>query len=328
MPNFDFDRALPLDGPPTFTDGLSASFDDRHSYLVTSPNADFVPEVVQGIVDVILRADGKYGPTDPIQWPQIFAPHYAYLATVPKRVDIDHHWAPIWRGPAPDDFAPLSGTPVSGFGLLCPSFLAPLRLLVSEMSQLVDEFVREVSPKECRDLRWHQIAMRHSLQRLSLMSATFPDQILQVAELQRHWLMAAGYLEYQRRVRSLLDIGGFTCSQLSLMGAWTSDPRSVQILFDAHVPVWFVRHSHLCHADIRIQHKTTPLKPTMVCAERFPSIDTPVFHGLVGESHLASMMQGGHGYRDISRVPTAAVYHLDEYGSAMSNREAKAATRS
>lgn len=64
----------------------------------------------------------------------------------------------------------------------------------------------------------------------------------------------------------------------------------------------------------------------MLCVDCFPGIDTPVFHGLVGESHVLSMMQGGHSYCDISRVPTAAVYNLDEYGSGMSIREAKAAT--
>lgn len=82
--------------------------------------------------------------------------------------------------------------------------------------------------------------MRRSLDRLSLMSATFPDQILQCAELQWHWLMAAGYLEYQWRLQSLPNIDGFTCVDRSLIGAWTSDPRSAQILFGAQLPVWFV----------------------------------------------------------------------------------------
>ncbi|KAI1788727.1 hypothetical protein LXA43DRAFT_1024268 [Ganoderma leucocontextum] len=327
MSCFDINRALPLDGLPTFIDGLVASTDARHSFLVTSPNAGFVPEIIQGIVDVVLRSDGRYGVVDPIQWPQIFAPRYGYLAAIPKRVDDDHPWAPIWRAPIPGDFVALSGTPVSGFGLLSTSFLGPLRLLVAEMSQRVEAYIHQRDPDGCRELRWHELAMRHSLTRLSLMSATFPDQILQLAELQRHWLMAAGYLEYQRRLQSLPNIGGFTSADHSLMGAWTSDPRSVQILFDAQVPVWFVRHRDLLHANIRIQRKTIPARPTMLCSEPFPGIDTPVFHGLVGESHLASMMQGGHGYLDISRVPSAAVYTLDDYGPGISIRDAKAASR-
>ena len=226
--------------PPTFTDGLAATLDKRLSFLVTSPNADFVPEIVQGIVDVILRADGKYSPMDPIQWPQIFVPRYPYLATIPKRIDANHYWAPIWQWPMLEDFAMLSGTPVSGFGFLSSNFLAPFHTIVSEMSRHVDQFVQDINPEDCKDLWWHQLAMRHSLQRLALMPATFPDQTLQVSELQRHWLMAAGYLEFQRRSRSLANISGFTCADLSLMGAWMLDPRSVQVLFDAEVPVWFV----------------------------------------------------------------------------------------
>ncbi|KAI1797038.1 hypothetical protein LXA43DRAFT_878901 [Ganoderma leucocontextum] len=347
MPGFDIDRAPPLDGTshcdllassveirlaivigsPRFIDGLAVAMDARFAFLTTTPNADFVPEIVQGIVDVILRSDGRYGAVDPIQWPQIFTPRYGYLATIPKRVDDGHQWAAIWRTPAREDFVPLSGTPVSGFGLLSAEFVRPLRDLVTQMSTRVDEYVCPLDPTDAQDLRWHQLAMRHALHRLSLMSATFPDQTLQVAELQRHWLMAAGYLEYQHRVRLLPSIGGFTCADMTLLGAWTSDPRSVQTLFDAQIPVWFVRQRDLLHDDIRIQFKTIPAAPIMLCSACFPGVDTPIFHGLVGESHLASMMQGGHGYLDISRVPSAAVYDTDEYGSSMSIREAKASSR-
>ncbi|KAI1788155.1 hypothetical protein LXA43DRAFT_666034 [Ganoderma leucocontextum] len=342
MAGFNIDLALPLDGrskgdvpmaltltgPPRFIDGRAAVMDARLGFLTTTPNADFVPEIVQGIVDVTLRSDGKYGAVDPIQWPQIFAPRYGYLAAVPKRVDNGHKWAAIWRRPSREDFIPLSGTPISGFGVLSAVFIAPLRALVEEMCGRIDEYVRSRNPAHVQDVRWHELAMRHTLHRLSLMSAAFPDQTLQVAELQRHWLMAAGYLEYQRRVRLLPNIAGFTCADMTLMGAWTSNPPTVQTLFDAQIPVWFVRQRHLLHADIRIQLKTSSAAPIMLCSDRFPGVETPIFHGLVGESHLASMMQGGHGYLDISRVPSAAVYDQEEYRSVMSIREAKARSRS
>lgn len=71
----------------------------------------------------------------------------------------------------------------------------------------------------------------------------------------------------------------------------------------------------------------TPTPPIMLCLELFPGVDTPVFHGLIGESHLASMMQGGHGYLNISRVPSTAVYTMDDYGPGISIWDAKAASR-
>lgn len=298
--------------------------DSRLGFLTTTPNADFVPEIVQGIVDVTLRSDGRYGAVDPTQWPQIFAPRYGYLAAIPKQIHVGHRWAAIWSSPTSHQFIPLCGTPVLGFGVLSAEFVAPLRALVGEMCTRIDDYARPLEPDQTSDLRWHQLAMRHSLQRLSLMPATFPDQTLQVAELQRHWLMAAGYLEYQRRVQVLPSIAGFTCADMTLMGAWTSDPKSVQMLFEAQLPVWFVRQRSLLHADIRIHLKTSPMKPSMLCLTRFPGVDMPIFHGLVGESHLVSMMQGGHGYLDISRVPSAAVYDLEEYHSVMSIRQSKA----
>ena len=99
---------------------------------------------------------------------------------------------------------------------------------------------------------------------------------------------------------------------MTLMGAWTSNPRCVQTLFDAQVPVWFVRQRSLLHSDIRVHLMTSPATPSSLCSILFPGVDSPIFHGLVGETHLVSMMQGGHGYLDISRVPTAAVYDLEE----------------
>lgn len=113
-------------GPPTFNDGLAATMDKRCCFLITTLNTDFVPDIVQGVVDLILLVDGKYGPMDPIQWPQIFILQYPYLATIPKCIEIDHHWAPVWQSPMLKDFTTLCGTPISSFGFLSTSFLAPL----------------------------------------------------------------------------------------------------------------------------------------------------------------------------------------------------------
>ena len=114
--------------------------DSRLGFLTTTPNADFVPEIVQGIVDVILRSDGRYGAVDPIQWPQIFAPRYGYLATILKRVDVSHGWAAIWSSPSAHHFIPLCGTPILGFGVLSADFVALLRALVHEMCARIDDY--------------------------------------------------------------------------------------------------------------------------------------------------------------------------------------------
>ncbi|TBU28874.1 hypothetical protein BD311DRAFT_662634 [Dichomitus squalens] len=323
----DLKHALPLEGVPTFSDGIVAAVDTRAALLITSPNAKFIPEIVQGIVDVVLRSDCRYGPVDPIQWPQIFTRRFGYLSAVPKSVGDNHPWAPIFRSPSKQDFVPLSGTPVVGFGFLSASFVAPLRVLVKEMSRRVDEFAGDQPREECADLRWHEVAMRHALARLSLMPATFPDQTLQVSELQRHWLMAAGYLEYQRRLRSLPSLEGWPCASLPLMGAWTSEPQHVQLLYAAGIPVWFVRNAHAPCYSVRIRQCVPPIKPVALQLARFPGTDAVLYHGLVGESHLSSMMQGGHGYLDISRVPSASIYSPDDYGPGVSIGKAKAAAR-
>ena len=301
--------------------------DPSDKFLITSPNANFIPEIIQGMVSVVLRSDGKYGAVDPIQWPQLFTKRYGYLSAVLKPVQPPHPWAPIFTPPSEQDFVPHTGTIVSGFGLLTPTFIAPLSRLVEEMSQCVADFVGPRGGEEYADIRWHEVAMRHALNRLRLMPATFLDQLLQVNELQRHWLMAAAYLEYQRRLRNLQPLPGGMEGSLPLMGAWSTNPSEVQLLFDAGIPVWFVRSAYSPCGDIRIKERTSPVPPTSLQSARFPGTDAVLFHGLVGESHLSSMMQGGHGYLDISRVPTAAVYSDSYYGTGATVREAKSAAR-
>ena len=122
----------------------------------------------------------------------------------------------------------ITGTPVAGFGLLTVDFITPLRTLVATLSQHIHEYLHNHDCEHTRDLQWHEVAMRHTLSRLTLMPSTYPDQVLQVAELQRHWLMALGFLEYQRRMRDLPTIGqGLACRGLDLIGAWSSDPQAV-----------------------------------------------------------------------------------------------------
>lgn len=221
-----------------------------------------------------------------------------------------------------------TGTPVTGFGLLTANFIAPLRTLVATLSQHIDKYLRDHDSGQCAELRWHEVTMRHALSRLTLMPSTYPDQVLQVVELQRHWLMALGFLEYQRRTRDLSTIWqGLSCHELDLIGAWTSDPQTVQTLYAANIPVWFVRNMHLLHDDIRIASWPARILPTFLCMERFPGVDSELFHGLVGESHLSSMMQGGHGYLDISRVPSAAIYTISDFSGAVSIRQAKSLSR-
>ena len=42
-------------------------------YVVTSPNMDYIPEIVYGNIEVFRRGDGHFGLHDPIRWPQMFA---------------------------------------------------------------------------------------------------------------------------------------------------------------------------------------------------------------------------------------------------------------
>ena len=165
-----------------------------NTVLVVSPNADFVPEITQGCVSVYLCKNFRYGKYDPLQWPQVYTPRYAYFAAVSTPMLPPHPLAPMWIPPQLSDFAPLRGTIIQGLGFLRPEFVEVLAALAEEMSNRVRDYLSASAVEQCADLLWHELAMRQAVERLRTMPATFLDQAFQVSELQRHWILADAYL--------------------------------------------------------------------------------------------------------------------------------------
>ncbi len=150
----------------------------------------------------------------------------------------------------------------------------------------------EESTEQDANFQWYVVAMRHALDRLRYMPATFRDQVIQVAQLQRYWLLANAYLEYQSRLRSASsDTSTAADVAHGLMGAWSTDPKVVQHLMALGIPVWFCRDHHVVHGEVRRRSRVQ-----IVDAQHINSVpffgEEPLYRGLPGEAHLEATMRG------------------------------------
>ncbi|KAI0710505.1 hypothetical protein C8Q76DRAFT_595563, partial [Earliella scabrosa] len=203
----------------------------------------------------------------------------------------------MWIPPLPSDFVPLCGALVQGLGLLRREFVQALASLTVEMSARVRLHLSSSSDQSA-ELRWHELAMRQALERLQSMPATFLDQRLQVAELQRHWILADAYLRFHSRCAAVLPMSSPPPHTEATIGAWTCDPGVVHKLWFAGLPVWFVRPVSKI-IDPKIRQVVSFRQPTGLCQEPLDNGEH-LFRGLAGERHLAVMLNSGHTYRDIS----------------------------
>nr|VWP01367.1 Dehydrogenase with different specificities [Ganoderma boninense] len=240
-----------------YHDAILASWGPKSAFLVTTPNANYVPEVVQGIVTVCLRDDGTFGEHDPIQWPQMFAWQHPYLAAIPKRptampdvLPASCPHANIWQQPTPDDFFVLDSRAPS-YGSLRPQFLQALQPLIAKMSVDVRQYtLHPLCTVDLSILHRYEIELAMAWQRLCHTPATYRDQVLQLGVVRRYWLLCSGFMTFydllgRDRSQGQLD------SRIDLMGAWTSEPRVAQMLFAIGVPVWLVRLPVMLPSEIR-----------------------------------------------------------------------------
>ena len=63
-----------------FSGGLVGASDDH--LIFTSPNMNFVPQLVLSRVEVKIRADSHFKIKDPIQWPQLLSFKYSHMSCI------------------------------------------------------------------------------------------------------------------------------------------------------------------------------------------------------------------------------------------------------
>ena len=285
-------------------------------YVVTTPNMMYVPQAPVGIVHVRLRADGRYGVADPIQWPQIYTDKFDYLCAVRRRVPERHRLSPLWWTPDPKDWHVIKGSMFTCLGLLKWERVVPLSNLVDELVESIDERRPIVDQR----LAWLETAMRHARDRLRCFPCTFLDTMVQVRETQRYWLMARAFLDYHDKyLPAQVGTPRVTCNDI--MGAFTLNPGIVQRFFCAGIPIWFIRSDVSILDSTQVRKVDQETKPSHLCMDHPTGVDHILFRGLTGEGHLAATARGGHTYYELCHAPLLAVDGDGTYATPQSQHE-------
>ena len=285
---------------------LAASRTADRKYYITSPNCNYVPEPIVGRVVVAMQADYRYGPPDPIQWPQVLSERFEYLCAVPRRVPNTDPRTPIWADPQQADFKLIEGCEFKTLGLFTNESLKPLVHLVQD---LVRRIARRSGPSSSR-LRWLDAAMRQSCDRLHRFPSTYRDACVQWRETQRYWLMATAFMDYER-IMAASSTSVAAPVRKELMGAFTTHAHVVQKLFAAGIPVWFIRTD----ASVMGLHLSFDflVSPSAICSAFGPGGGYELYSGLSGSRHIQATARGGHTYIDVSHAPLLAVYEDGGY---------------
>ncbi len=258
---------------------------------------EYIPSPQVGIVQVSLRSDYRYGVVDPIHWPQIFTTEFDYLCAVMRPTPSDSPYAPLWWTPEASEFEILQGSLFTCLGLLKPEALRPLGKLVDELSATIVPMLH-LSPS----LPWLHMGMTQARDRLKYFPCTFRDTVLQVRETQRYWLMSQACLEYHGTYANAF-FGLPQPVHRELMGAFTSNPGDVQMLFNAGIPVWFIRSDVSILEDTRTTATVIARPASEICMDLAPEGGAVLYTGLAGAEHILQTVRFGQTYFDLSRVP-------------------------
>ena len=267
---------------------------------------DFIPQPSYGRIAVSRRADGRFGAEDPAQWPQLFSLRYPYLCAIQRRPQDPHDPLQImWWTPTLHDMDILKGvSPALNLGKLKRSCRDKFHPFVKAISERVAEY-SERRQKQQTSLHFAEVSVRTTFDRLAF-PASYRDMLLQVAALQRYYLEAVAYLEFDTvlQPKILGPPGQTVVVRKDLMGVFTNDPSVAGKYMNGGVPVWFMRQPDLfTEEDVVLSFPllTEPADSLVLDHGIFPS--SPIYVGQAGEQHHAALQHGGHLYIDIEPVP-------------------------
>ena len=295
-----------------------AAYTDGGHYVITSPNADYIPQPFVGLVRVCMRNDYRYGENDPFQWPQVFTPGFDFLSVIRHPYTSPHRYDPIWWTPScTADFEPVEGGVFKSLGLLTRASLARLSELVDEMTRNVHEHGQQIGRVDGR-LSKFCIAMADARNRLLHFPATFRDTCFQIREVQRFWLLCRAVIDYTR-ISTKEEPA--TSVRPAIMGAFTTDAGVMQSLARGGIPVWFIRPrvSTLCE---HIGDKMVLMKlPSNIIQTPWQSNAPAVYSGLSGYNHLNIICSIKHMYLDVSQSPLIFRYDYRTKPSATADMQ-------
>lgn len=215
-------------------------------------------EPVLGTRRVRLRKDGRYGPDDPIQWPQPFSSehcHYSSIPEMPRPGDTSHEYhdyIDIWRSLQLEHLSHVT-TPVGDQFLLRKERWA----FLDSCTNLVHSRLREKAAVDLMNrgtnralVSCYRELMKMAANSLKYTPASYQKQVVIWSVFLRGWLYSLAWHSYMTRNRDLMD-GNITSTDISgavvnqnCIGCFSFDPIVIQMHRRAGIPIWTVRKSN------------------------------------------------------------------------------------
>ncbi|TFK61643.1 hypothetical protein BDN72DRAFT_903934 [Pluteus cervinus] len=220
-------------------DGLVGAVISEGNLFITSPNYGVIYEPqLGGDRHVYLRENLRYGPDDPLQWPQPFVPslsHYVAIRRPVRNVQDPLHI--MWCIPEQQEFVLDSTSLISGLGRLKSGFLVALDLLCQDLLVRKTPFMERslLVPALSSTLSSHLHRLKHLL-------TDFQTLRTHVRAVQRLYLELLAVIDtldiyLPRMYGQVLPPPGIA----PVMGAFVTDPDKCEMLHKANIRVWFIR---------------------------------------------------------------------------------------
>jgi len=247
--------------------------------VITTPNADFIPQPRLGTVEVFPRSDLRYGMDDATLWPQFYIEQYPHLAAIRLNPKFAHaRYAELWWTPLGREFEESKTAGVRGLGLFsCSEMTALERYKEDILRESKEQLMRTPSIT----ISSARVVTTFSWVRLRYNVGKFEEKALEVIEFQRNFLelrAALDYLiEYFPRMHSQTSRAAVSSS---IMGCFTFSPIITQEFFAAGIPVWLIRSIDSIGTNIAI-NKIVKVRPPMaesICLGPRPNQNYPVVY--------------------------------------------------
>lgn len=307
--------------------GSAVGLFKEHDLVVRGLGSTWLPEPHVGIVEITLRADGRFGLEDHLLFPQVVSSDRPHLALLPKRPAQIHRASVLWDCPSMDDFERVNNHPEGeSFGQLRHSVIESLYAAVATLNGPLAEYraaeqtllaQRGVDPSgvqrraaaatRLKELKTLETNMRLTLQLFSA-PCTFPSVALQWGHLHRCYAECWAWMDWQmanqprdgnawREERRGIANGG-------VIGGICEDPQTALRMYGAGVPVWLVTPARMSSA-----WETHPNQVTIyslmsarmgICLE--PSRLGLMVRADVGRAHASALWSLSAGVYDFERL--------------------------
>jgi len=226
--------------------------------ILSSPNSDWCPNLRYSKSGVYLRADGTYGPDDPICWPQYYHPDIPHLPCIPIRDPDPQSPIYLFRRGLHREHTTFTDFWEGGLRVATISNdqVRNIKTAVSQMTERTAPFLSTNSQSHPR-LESLMQYLRIAANKLSTSQAPLPELRILFGITSRFCFEIQGYIDYHTKYLPRLATTDIPVVDTDVVGVWTRDPVVCASHQRMGIPVWFVRGASIIHKSSALRDKVT-----------------------------------------------------------------------